>query len=181
MSKQRPNIGVLLNNLNSRVKVLEENVSSTTSDNSKLNEGINFENDISLRRMNEVFTLLNSRLIVLENLNNAKSFNISVDKESGNTVEPSPVVQENSEVTSKLNEIFSVIDELKNKITHVEKENSELKRTFKYGLENKDLALKITKLEKDRVVSSTTIVNAFKKMQKICNQYIIVLQERLLH
>ena len=147
MSRQRPNIGVLLNNLNSRVKILEENASSTTiSDNSKLNESINFENDISLRRMNEVFTLLNSRLIVLENLNSAKSFNISVNSDSGNTVEPSPVVQENSQVTSKLNEIFSVIDELKNKITHIEKENTELKEELSNISEvNKDFALKITK------------------------------------
>ena len=57
MSKQRPNIGVLLNNLNSRVKVLEENVSSTTSDNSKLNEVLTLR-IYNLRRMNKVFTLI---------------------------------------------------------------------------------------------------------------------------
>lgn len=106
-------INKILYLLNDRLKAVEGTVSNT---NFNSNTTVEFDNDISLEKMNSVFSLMDSRISVLEKKHRLSEFNIDVS-ENNNFNEKSDNV--NNIDTNNVNELIesnSKINAIENKV-----------------------------------------------------------------
>jgi hypothetical protein len=115
-------INKILNLLNDRLKILESKTTNTETVET-IEKNVKFDSNISLSKMNTLFSLMDARISSLENHNKLQDLNIDLEKTTNNSNNTTENVEE-----KKVADIDSLIDNNK-KILDIENKLSSLNKS----------------------------------------------------